>query len=113
MPKNVKQFLSSNLLESLLFSFLSTLFCINIIYLLLQSRLDRNTGQLFMRGRVTTGTYNFQVKVHDSLWVREVISSVTVTIQEIGDDAVLSSGSIQLQGSSRCLSFPALINSDE
>lgn len=51
-----------------------------------------------MRGKVAEGEYNFAVKVYDAVWTRDVISAVTVTIQEIGDDAVLRSGSIRLQG---------------
>ncbi len=60
--------------------------------------LNRNTGELAMKGKVREGDYTFQVSVYDKAWKRDVVSSVTVRVQDIGDDAVYSSGSIRLSG---------------
>ena len=61
-------------------------------------RLDRHTGQLYVNGRIVPGEYNFDVKVYDVIWRSAVTSTVTVHVKEIGDDAVLNSGSVRLQG---------------
>ena len=65
------------------------------------SRLDSDTGQLRTNGRVVEGEYTFRVKVYDVVWKREVVSTATVTIREIGDEAVFNSGSVRLQGNFR------------
>ena len=66
--------------------------------LLIYSRLDKETGELFMRGKIREGDYNFNVIVYDRYWKREVQSSVTVKVREIGDEAIFNSGSIRLTG---------------
>lgn len=61
-------------------------------------RLDHDLGQLHMNGKVPSGVYDFKVKVYDSVWKREVMSSVKVTVAEIKEMAVRNSGSVRLQG---------------
>ena len=51
-----------------------------------------------MNGRLGEGVYNFEVKVFDKVWNREVVSTVRVTVQEIGDEPVINSGSLRLSG---------------
>ena len=51
-----------------------------------------------MNGRLKKGVYNFEVKVFDRVYNREVVSTVTVTVQEIGDEPIISSGSLRLTG---------------
>ncbi len=51
-----------------------------------------------MRGKIREGDYQFSVIVYDRYWKREVQSSVTVKVREIGDDAIFNSGSIRLTG---------------
>ena len=72
-------------------------------------RLKPETGGIYMRGRVREGEYNFQVKVYDVVWKRQVTSSVSVIIKEINDDAVTSSGSIRLQGGKKCTLIVTMI----
>ena len=62
------------------------------------SRLDKDTGQLFTREKIFAGVYKFSVHVYDRIWKRSATSSVTVTVAEIGDDAVYSSGSLRIVG---------------
>ena len=57
-----------------------------------------------MRGGIREGEYNFQINVYDREWKRNVVSSVTVTVKEINDDAVFSSGSVRFSGK-RVFSF--------
>ena len=54
-----------------------------------------------MNGRLKEGVYNFEVKVFDRVYNREVVSTVTVTVQEIGDEPIISSGSLRLTGTRR------------
>ena|SRR6218665_177075 len=68
-------------------------------------RLDRDLGQLHMNGKVPSGVYDFKVKVYDSVWKREVVSSVRVTVAEIKETAVRNSGSVRLQGMCLTLSL--------
>ncbi len=51
-----------------------------------------------MRGKIREGNYNFNVMVYDRYWKREVQSSVTVKVREIGDEAIINSGSVRLKG---------------
>ena len=67
-------------------------------YLAYYHRLDTQTGQLYTKGRISAGTYDFSVKVYDRVHDKVVVSSVTVQVQEIGDDAVYNSGSLRLTG---------------
>ena len=73
----------------------------------MRDRLDTNNGQLYTNGKISAGTYDFSVKVYDRVHHKDVVSSVTVVVQEIGDDAVYSSGSLRLTGE-RCLRVCAL-----
>jgi len=61
-------------------------------------RLDRHSGELFVKDRIVSGEYKFRVKVYDVIWRYDVTSTVTVHVKEIGDDAVLNSGSVRLRG---------------
>ena len=60
--------------------------------------MDTNNGQLYTNGKISAGTYDFSVKVYDRVHHKDVVSSVTVVVQEIGDDAVYNSGSLRLTG---------------
>jgi len=51
-----------------------------------------------MNGRVPAGVYNLEVNVYDSAWERNVVSTVKIVIKDIEEEAVLSSGSLRLQG---------------
>jgi len=62
------------------------------------SRLDGKSGQLYMRGRLPEGVYDLKINVHDSVWKRDVTSTVSITLKDIPERAVRSSGSIRLQG---------------
>jgi len=61
-------------------------------------RLDRHSGQLYINGRIVPDEYDVSVKVYDVIWRSEVISTVTVHVKEIADDALLNSGSVRLRG---------------
>jgi hypothetical protein len=61
-------------------------------------RLNSESGQLSTNGSIQAGVYTVNVKVYDKHWTREVVSTVTVTIIDIPEEAVLSSGSIRLSG---------------
>jgi hypothetical protein len=49
-------------------------------------------------GRLWPGEYRFEVKVYDVIWKSDVTSTVSVRAVEIGDEAVVSSASLRLQG---------------
>ena len=49
-------------------------------------------------GRIDAGTYRVKVKVFDNLWRHEVVSTITINIKNIPEEAVLNSGSIRLSG---------------
>lgn len=66
-------------------------------------RIDKDSGMLALNGRVTEGVYTFSVQVHDRVHDRDVISTVSVFVKEIGDDAVTNSGSLRLKGLSDVL----------
>lgn len=55
-------------------------------------------GRLYTRGRVPAGVHELKVRVYDAVYKREVTSSVSVTLRDIEERAVLSSGSMRLQG---------------
>jgi len=44
------------------------------------------------------GEYMFRVKVYDVVWKHEVISTVSVSVREIRDDAIHNSGSVRFHG---------------
>ena len=62
------------------------------------SRLDKDTGQLSTRDKILSGVYNLEVKVRDHKFARDVISTVTVRVVDIGDDALYNSGSLRISG---------------
>ena len=68
------------------------------LYLFPFISLNNQTGVLHTMGTINEGVYHFEVAVFCRVWQKEVISSVTVTVQEIGDDAVFNSGSLRLNG---------------
>jgi len=70
------------------------MFCLTVCCL----RLDQQSGKLYTAGRIDTGTYQVKVKVYDSLWRHEVVSTVTVNVKNIPEEAVINSGSIRLSG---------------
>ncbi|KAK0049023.1 neural-cadherin [Biomphalaria pfeifferi] len=57
-----------------------------------------DNGMLTMKKGVPVGTYNFQVTVYDKKFSSTVTGSVTVTVQQLSDEAVMKSGSIRLSG---------------
>lgn len=69
-----------------------------IIVVLFSCRLDRDSGQLSANGTLVEGEYKFRVRVHDVVMKREVVSSVTVKVKDITDEAVMNSGSLRIKG---------------
>jgi len=63
-----------------------------------ECRLDQDTGILSTNGRLRPGHYNVRVRVYDIVWKREVVSSVSVVVKEISDDAIANAGTVRLQG---------------
>jgi hypothetical protein len=44
------------------------------------------------------GKYKFRVRVRDVVWKHDVVSTVTVTVKDIRDDAIHNSGSVRFHG---------------
>lgn len=59
--------------------------------------LNKRTGFLIIKENAPPGTYQFQVRVSDGVWP-DVVSSVTVHVRELRDEAIYSSGSLRLAG---------------
>lgn len=59
--------------------------------------LNKRTGFLIIKENAPTGTYQFQVRVSDGVWP-DAISSVTVHVRELRDEAIYNSGSLRLAG---------------
>lgn len=74
------------------------IFVLNQINLEICCSLDTETGQLYANSSVAAGIYTIKVKVYDKHWTREVISTVTVNIKDIPEEAVINSGSIRMSG---------------
>ncbi|KAH9500892.1 hypothetical protein Btru_069141, partial [Bulinus truncatus] len=55
-----------------------------------------DSGMISMKKDVPVGTYNFQVSVFDKKFSSTVIGSVTVTVNQLSDEAVRKSGSVRL-----------------
>ncbi len=53
--------------------------------------------------------HTFTVDVYDSVWDLKVESTVTVTIQDISEEAVFSSGSVRLKGTQLVLGVAVYI----
>ncbi|CAH1778847.1 unnamed protein product [Owenia fusiformis] len=61
-----------------------------------QFDLDLVGGMIYMKFGTKDGIYTFNVRVYDQIRDKSAVSSVKVTVQEIGDDCVRSSGSLRL-----------------
>lgn len=61
--------------------------------------LNKRTGFLIIKENAPTGTYQFQIRVSDGVWP-DAISSVTVHVRELRDEAIYNSGSLRLAGES-------------
>uniref|UniRef100_A0A8C7X481 Si:ch211-186j3.6 n=1 Tax=Oryzias sinensis TaxID=183150 RepID=A0A8C7X481_9TELE len=57
--------------------------------------LNKRTGFLIIKENAPTGTYPFQVRVSDGVWP-DAVSTVTVHVRELRDDAIYNSGSLRL-----------------
>ncbi|KAF6739206.1 Neural-cadherin, partial [Oryzias melastigma] len=57
--------------------------------------LNKRTGFLIIKENAPTGTYQFQVRVSDGVWP-DAVSTVTVHVRELRDDAIYNSGSLRL-----------------
>lgn len=68
-------------------------FCLSISYFILNKR----TGFLIIKENAPPGTYQFQVRVSDGIWP-DAVSTVTVHVRELRDDAIYNSGSLRLAG---------------
>ncbi|GFY53891.1 neural-cadherin [Trichonephila inaurata madagascariensis] len=62
--------------------------------------LDVETGEIFMKDLVSGGRYSLHFTVVDQKRHEEVTAIVTVTVKEIPEEAVYSSGSIRIAGHS-------------
>ena len=51
-----------------------------------------------MNGHVPAGVYNVEVNIHDAVWELNVVSSVRIVVEDIEEEAVLSSGSMRFHG---------------
>lgn len=56
------------------------------------------TGMLYTKTRLMEGSYSLRVRVYDAVWKREVVSSVSIQVKDIADEAVFNSGSLRLYG---------------
>lgn len=59
--------------------------------------LNKRTGFLIIKENAPPGTYQFQVRVSDGVWP-DAVSTVTVHVRELRDEAIYSSGSLRLAG---------------
>ncbi|XP_054588647.2 neural-cadherin [Nothobranchius furzeri] len=57
--------------------------------------LNKRTGFLIIKENTPPGTYQFQVRVSDGAWP-DAVSTVTVHVKELRDDAIYNSGSLRL-----------------
>ncbi|XP_035760500.1 neural-cadherin [Neolamprologus brichardi] len=57
--------------------------------------LNKRTGFLIIKENAPPGTYQFQVRVSDGIWP-DAVSTVTVHVRELRDDAIYNSGSLRL-----------------
>lgn len=69
--------------------------------------LNKRTGFLIIKENTPPDVYHFQVRVSDGVWP-DAVSSVTVHVRELRDDAIYNSGSLRLAGkltrhTQRCL----------
>ncbi len=59
--------------------------------------LNKRTGFLIIKENTPPGTYHSQVRVSDGVWP-DAVSTVTVHVRELRDDAIYNSGSLRLAG---------------
>lgn len=59
--------------------------------------LNKRTGFLIIKENAPPGTYQFQVRVSDGVWP-DAVSTVTVHVRELRDEAIYNSGSLRLAG---------------
>lgn len=59
--------------------------------------LNKRTGFLIIKENAPPGIYQFQVRVSDGVWP-DAVSSVTVHVRELRDEAIYNSGSLRLAG---------------
>lgn len=59
--------------------------------------LNKRTGFLIIKENTPPGTYQFQVRVADDVWP-DAVSSVSVHVRELRDEAIYNSGSLRLAG---------------
>uniref|UniRef100_A0A3P8S899 Si:ch211-186j3.6 n=1 Tax=Amphiprion percula TaxID=161767 RepID=A0A3P8S899_AMPPE len=57
--------------------------------------LNKRTGFLIIKENAPPGPYQFQVRVSDGIWP-DAVSTVTVHVRELRDDAIYNSGSLRL-----------------
>ncbi|XP_068617100.1 neural-cadherin [Brachionichthys hirsutus] len=57
--------------------------------------LNKRTGFLIIKENAPPGTYKFQVRVSDGVWP-DAISTVTVHVRDLRDEAIYKSGSLRL-----------------
>ncbi|XP_054626385.1 neural-cadherin isoform X2 [Dunckerocampus dactyliophorus] len=57
--------------------------------------LNKRTGFLIIKENTPSGTYQFQVRVSDGVW-QDAVSTVTVQVRELPDEAVHRSASLRL-----------------
>ncbi|TMS13503.1 Neural-cadherin, partial [Larimichthys crocea] len=57
--------------------------------------LNKRTGFLIIKENAPPGTYQFQVRVSDGVWP-DAVSTVTVHVRELRDEAIYNSGSLRL-----------------
>lgn len=71
--------------------------CVLVIFPCSYFVLNKRTGFLIIKENAPPGTYQFQVRVSDDVWP-DAVSSVSVHVRELRDDAIYNSGSLRLAG---------------
>lgn len=70
-----------------------SVFVLSLSYFILNKR----TGFLIIKENAPPGTHQFQVRVSDGVWP-DAVSTVTVHVRELRDEAIYNSGSVRLAG---------------
>lgn len=83
----------------LIFSHLCGCLCVFFFFFVSLSYfiLNKRTGFLIIKENAPPGTYQFQVRVSDGVWP-DAVSTVTVHVRELRDEAIYNSGSLRLAG---------------
>lgn len=71
--------------------------CVLVIFPCSYFVLNKRTGFLIIKENAPPGSYQFQVRVSDDVWP-DAVSSVSVHVRELRDDAIYNSGSLRLAG---------------